>query len=43
MGADRIGGIGDRASVRQAAGVRLTAGSLARIGARGGTRGTWNK
>ena len=46
MGVDRIGEVGDRASERQAAGVYgagFTAKSLARKGARGGTRGMGNK
>jgi hypothetical protein len=46
MGVDRIGEIGDRAYEGQAAGVyraRITAGSLTRKGARGGTRGMRNK
>ena len=38
MGVDRICEIGDRASEGQAAGAGFTAGSLARKGARGGTR-----
>ena len=41
MGVDGIGEVGDRASERQAAwvyGAGFTAGSLARKGARGGTR-----
>ena len=43
---DRIGEIGDRANEGQAAGVYgagFTTGSLARKGARSGTRGTGNK
>ena len=40
MGMDSIGEVGDRASEGQAAGMYVagfTAGSLARVGARGGT------
>ena len=46
MGVDGLSEIGDRASERQAVGVYgagLTAGSLARKGARGGTRWMGNK
>ena len=46
MGVNRMGEVGDRAIEGQAAGVYgagFTAGSLARIGARGGMRGTGNK
>ena len=46
MGVDRIGEVGDLASVGQAAGVYgggFTAGSLSGKGARGGTRGAENK
>ena len=46
MGVDRIGEVGDDTSEGQAAGVYeagFTAGSLARKGTRGGTRGMGNK